>query len=134
MVSEQRDQIESSPIEPIVSGRVCCFATNMIVIAGSSVRFMYLREPDYDPAPALSSRVAAGLYNIAWGAWTALKPQWLFRFAGLPPLNQPAIFACLAMVIGLYGILYLEVVRLPEQGWLISFRPATLTPLPMMRL
>jgi len=64
--------------------------------------------------------VAAGLYNVAWGAWSALDPQWLFRFAGLPPANHPAIFACLAMVIGLYGILYLEVARLPEQGWLIA--------------
>ena len=64
--------------------------------------------------------VAAGLYNVAWGAWSALDPQWLFRFAGLPALNQPAIFACLAMVIGLYGILYLEVARRPEQGWLIA--------------
>ena len=64
--------------------------------------------------------MAAGLYNIAWGLWSALDPQWLFRFTGLPPLNHPSIFACLAMVIGLYGILYLEVARLPEQGWLIA--------------
>jgi len=26
----------------------------------------------------------------------------LFRFAGLPLLNHPAVFACLAMVVGLY--------------------------------
>jgi hypothetical protein len=64
--------------------------------------------------------VAAGIYNIAWGDWSALQPQWLFQFAGLPPLNHPAVFACLAMVIGLYGILYLEVARVPEQGWLIA--------------
>jgi hypothetical protein len=64
--------------------------------------------------------VAAGLYNIAWGLWSALDPQWLFRIASLEPLNHPSIFACLAMVIGLYGILYLEVARRPEQGWLIA--------------
>lgn len=64
--------------------------------------------------------LAAGLYNIAWGTWSALDPQWLFRFAGMPPANYPEIFACLGMVIGLYGILYLEVARRPERGWLIA--------------
>jgi hypothetical protein len=64
--------------------------------------------------------LVAGFYNIAWGLWSALDPQWLFRFAGLPLANQPAIFACLAMVIGLYGILYFEVARVPERGWLIA--------------
>src|SRR5271155_791136 len=63
---------------------------------------------------------AAGLYNIGWGIWSSLDAQWLFRFSGLPPLNHPSIFACLAMVVGLYGILYLEVARVPENGWLIA--------------
>ena len=64
--------------------------------------------------------VAAGLYNLAWSVYSALDPQWLFRFSGLPPLNHPAIFACLAMVIGLYGVLYLEVARVPERGFLLA--------------
>jgi hypothetical protein len=64
--------------------------------------------------------VLAGLYNIAWGVWSYLDPQWLFRFSGLAPLNHSAIFACLAMVIGLYGILYLEVARVSQRGWLIA--------------
>ena len=38
----------------------------------------------------------------------------------MPPLNHPSIFACLAMVIGLYGILYLEIARVPERGWLLA--------------
>lgn len=64
--------------------------------------------------------VAAGLYNIGWGIYSACDPQWLFRLAGMEPLNNPEIFACLAMVIGLYGILYLEVARAPERGWLLA--------------
>ena len=64
--------------------------------------------------------IAAGLYNIVWGLWSACDPQWLFRFTGMAPLNHPAIFACLAMVVGLYGILYLEVARIPERGWLLA--------------
>jgi hypothetical protein len=64
--------------------------------------------------------VAAGLYNIGWGLYAAWDPQWLFRFAGMPPLNYPEIFICLGMVIGLYGLLYLEVARVPERGWLLA--------------
>lgn len=65
--------------------------------------------------------VAAGIYNIGWGIYSALDPQWLFRFAGMPLDNHPQIFACLGMVIGLYGVLYLEVARVPERGWLLAF-------------
>ncbi len=62
----------------------------------------------------------AGIYNIAWGLYAALDPQWLFRFARMPLQNHPQIFACLGMVVGLYGILYLEVARVPERGWLLA--------------
>ena len=64
--------------------------------------------------------LAAGIYNITWGIYSALDPQWLFRFAGMPLQNHPQVFACLAMVVGLYGILYLEVARVPERGWLLA--------------
>jgi hypothetical protein len=64
---------------------------------------------------------AAGLYNIAWGLYAVYDPQWFFRFTGLAPINHPQIFACLGMVVGLYGIIYLEVARVPERGWLGRF-------------
>ena len=64
--------------------------------------------------------VVAGVYNIGWGVVSAANPQWLFRFARMSPLNEPAIFVCLGMVVGLYGVLYLEVARVPERGWLIA--------------
>src|SRR5215471_17058045 len=64
--------------------------------------------------------IAAGVYNIGWGLYSSVDPQWLFRFSGLPPLNHPAIFACLAMVVGLYGLIYLEVARAPERGFLLA--------------
>jgi hypothetical protein len=64
--------------------------------------------------------VAAGVYNILWGLYAVADPQWLFRYAGLPPQNYPQIFACLGMVVGLYGIIYLEVARVPERGWLLA--------------
>jgi hypothetical protein len=64
--------------------------------------------------------IAAGLYNIAWGLYAAFDPQWLFRTAGMPPINYPEIFACLGMVVGLYGLLYFEVARRPEHGTLLA--------------
>lgn len=63
---------------------------------------------------------AAGIYNLAWGIAVVLDPQWFFRFAGMAPLNHPDVFACLGMVIGLYGVLYLDVARRPEGGWLVA--------------
>ncbi len=65
--------------------------------------------------------LVAGIYNLAWGLYAAIDPQWLFRFASMPLSNYPEIFSCLGMVVGLYGILYLEVARVPERGWLLAF-------------
>lgn len=62
----------------------------------------------------------AGAYNLAWGAYSAADPQWLFRFANMPLSNYPEIFACLGMVVGIYGFLYWEVARVPERGFLIA--------------
>ena len=62
----------------------------------------------------------AGIYNIGWGLYSVLDPQWFFRFSGMEPLNHPHVFMCLAMVIGLYGILYLEIARAPSKGWMIA--------------
>lgn len=56
----------------------------------------------------------AGLYNIFWGLYSMADPQWFFRFADMPPINHAPIFACLGMVIGLYGLLLLYVARSPE--------------------
>jgi hypothetical protein len=63
---------------------------------------------------------AAGAYNIVWGCYAVLDPQWFFRVTGLPLSNTPQIFATLGMVLGLSGVLYLEVARVPERGWLIA--------------
>src|SRR5262245_22828416 len=62
----------------------------------------------------------AGAYNIGWGLYSVVDPQWLFRFARMPLMVHPQIFACLGMVVGLYGIIYFEVARVPERGWLLA--------------
>ena len=81
--------------------------------------------------------LAAGLYNILWGLYAVIDPQWLFRFARMQSANHPQIFECLGMVIGLYGLLYLEVARVPERGWAIAAVGLTgkiLGPIGLMRL
>lgn len=62
----------------------------------------------------------AGIYNILWGIFVSINPNWLFRFAGMPEQNYPEIFACLGMVVGLYGVVYLEIARRPERGFLLA--------------
>jgi small multidrug resistance pump len=64
--------------------------------------------------------VAAGLYNIGWGLYAVADPQWLFRLAGMAPQNHAQIFMTLGMVLGLYGLLYLEVARRPAHGFAIA--------------
>ncbi len=79
----------------------------------------------------------AGIYNIGWGLYSLADPQWLFRFVGMPPSNYPQIFACLGMVVGLYGIIYLEIARVPERGFLLAavgLIGKVLGPIGLMRL
>ncbi|MFI6978305.1 hypothetical protein ACIBSV_06870 [Embleya sp. NPDC050154] len=78
-------------------------------------------DPPTDAASA-SARTfaAAGVHNIAWGCHAAIDPQWLFRFADMPPQEHPQIFATLGMVLGLYGMLYLDVALRPEHGFLVA--------------
>lgn len=62
----------------------------------------------------------AGIYNICWGLWVSIDPTWLFRFAKMPIPNYPEIFVCVGMVVGLYGIVYLEIARRPERGFVLA--------------
>lgn len=62
----------------------------------------------------------AGIYNILWGLWVSIDPNWLFRFAKMELPNYPEIFVCVGMVVGLYGLVYLEIARRPERGFLLA--------------
>ena len=48
----------------------------------------------------------AALYNGAFGLWAALWPRSFFDLFGLAQPNYPAIWRCLGMVVGVYGLLY----------------------------
>jgi hypothetical protein len=53
----------------------------------------------------------AALYNLAFGLWAALFPQSFFACFALRPPAYPAIWACLGMVVGLYGLGYAYAAR-----------------------
>ena len=49
---------------------------------------------------------AAAAYNIAFGLWASLLPRAFFTTFDIEPASYPAIWACLGMVVGLYGAGY----------------------------
>ncbi len=65
--------------------------------------------------------VAAGLYNLIWGGFVILWPNGLVELAGLE-MNAAglAIWQCLGMVIGVYGIGYLAASLDPLRHWPIT--------------
>ncbi len=73
-----------------------------------------------EAAPRWMARwlIAAGLYNLFWGAAVVLWPQGLVDLGGveLTPAGL-AIWQCLGMVIGVYGIGYLAASTAPLRHW-----------------
>ena len=64
--------------------------------------------------------VAAAAYNVTWGLATALYPAWLLPIAGGDAGDRLGFVSALGLVVGLYGVMYAEVARQPERGWLIA--------------
>ena len=73
------------------------------------------------PAPASlrTSRwlIAAGVYNLVWGAITICFPHLLFDLCGIPHLNYPEIWQCVGMIVGVYGIGYLIAAGDSRRHW-----------------
>ncbi len=58
----------------------------------------------------------AGLYNLAFGLWAGLLPSAFFNLMEMAPPRYPGIWACLGMVVGVYGLLYLHAARRLDQA------------------
>jgi small multidrug resistance pump len=50
--------------------------------------------------------LAAAVYNLAFGLWAGFWPHLFFEWMGMPAPLYPAIWRCLGMVVGLYGLAY----------------------------
>lgn len=64
--------------------------------------------------------LAAGLYNIVWGASVILAPAAFFKFAGMPLPVYPQIWQCVGMIVGVYGVGYLIAASDPLRHWPIT--------------
>ena len=76
-------------------------------------------------APAWMRRwlLAAGLYNIVWGAAMVLAPIWTLQLLGVsPPTTElwPQLWACIGMIVGVYGLGYMIAARDPARHWPIE--------------
>src|SRR2546421_1373786 len=60
--------------------------------------------------------LVAALYNICWGIYCVVDPQWLFRLTGGAAEDRAEVVSALGLVIGLYGLLYFAVARDLEHG------------------
>jgi peroxiredoxin len=64
--------------------------------------------------------IAAGAYNLLWGAATIAAPVWTLRTLGVTTPDTaiwPQLWACVGMIVGVYGIGYLIAARDPLRHW-----------------
>ena len=74
-------------------------------------------QPVSTPSWARRWLIAAGLYNLVWGAVVVVFPHLLFDLAGIERTNYPSIWQCVGMVVGVYGIGYLLAADDPRRHW-----------------
>jgi len=60
--------------------------------------------------------VLAGCCNLAFGIWVGFWPLHFFELFELELPRYPEIWACLGMVVGVYGLLYWHAAWKPETG------------------
>ncbi len=60
---------------------------------------------------------AAGIYNLAWGAWVVLFPTALFDMLKAARPNYLELWQCIGMIVGVYGIGYLIAATNPSRHW-----------------
>ncbi|WP_436714975.1 peroxiredoxin-like family protein [Roseiconus lacunae] len=75
---------------------------------------------------------AAATYNLVWGAWVVLRPGDFFDWFDLTPPAYPAIWQCVGMIVGVYGIGYAIAARNPLRHWplvLVGFLGKALGPI-----
>jgi len=80
--------------------------------------------------------LAAGLYNILWGAFAVLFPGAIFSCLDMPQPNYPQFWQCIGMIVGVYGIGYAIAAFDPVRHWpivLVGFLGKVMGPLGMVQ-
>ena len=93
-----------------------CFAFHFFYLFATGASHRMISRRRFHRAVFLAARVSTSSGECGRPS----TPSGCSGLPGLPLANYPGNFVCLGMVIGLYGILYLEVARVPERGWLIA--------------
>lgn len=80
--------------------------------------------------------IAAGVYNLVWGTLVVVLPTQPFGWLGMSPPNYPAVWQCLGMVVGVYGVGYWIAARDPARHWpivLVGWLGKVLGPIGFLR-
>jgi hypothetical protein len=90
------------------------------------------------PAPRWMRHVllAAGAYNMLWGAFAVLFPNAIFRWLDMPLPNYPQFWQCIGMIVGVYGLGYAIAAFDPARHWpivLVGFLGKVFGPLGMVQ-
>lgn len=64
--------------------------------------------------------IAAGIYNLAWGAFAILAPRLSFEMIGMELPRYLEFWQCIGMIVGVYGIGYLAAAIDPIRHWPIT--------------
>ena len=78
--------------------------------------------------------LAAGAYNVLWGAFAVLFPSAIFRWLEMPLPNYPQFWQCIGMIVGVYGLGYAIAAFDPARHWpivLVGFLGKVFGPLGM---
>jgi len=80
--------------------------------------------------------LAAGAYNVLWGAFAVFFPSAVFRWLDMPLPNYPQLWQCIGMIVGVYGIGYAIAAFDPARHWpivLVGFLGKVFGPLGMVQ-
>lgn len=80
--------------------------------------------------------LAAGFYNVLWGAWAVLFPGAIFNWLNMPQPNYPQFWQCIGMIVGVYGVGYAIAAFDPARHWpivLVGFLGKVFGPLGMVQ-
>ena len=80
--------------------------------------------------------LAAGAYNVLWGAFAVLFPGAIFTWLNMPQPNYPQFWQCIGMIVGVFGIGYAIAAFDPVRHWpivLVGFLGKVFGPLGMVQ-
>lgn len=69
------------------------------------------------PSWARKWLIAAGIYNLVWGAAVIAFPGLLFSLTGMDAPRYPQIWQCVGMIVGVYGVGYLAASLDARRHW-----------------